>query len=80
MHLSEYKHKSIAIDGYAWLHKSVFSCCVELAMDNHSDKWINYCIRLVEMLLSCEINVYLVFDRSQLPAKLNTELNRHSYR
>ena len=33
-HISSYSHRRIAIDGYAWLHKAVYGCCVELAEPN----------------------------------------------
>lgn len=29
--IKSYRNKRVAIDGYAWLHKAVYGCCVELA-------------------------------------------------
>ena len=71
--IKEYRNRRIAIDGYAWLHKAVFGCCVELATGVESTKWISYCLRLVDMLLDNEILVHMVFDGANLPAKDGVE-------
>jgi exonuclease 1 len=75
-HISLYNQKTIAIDGYAWLHKAVYSCCMELALGEESDKWIKYCLNMIDMLDSNGIIVYMVFDGANLPAKSNTENSR----
>lgn len=79
-HLSEYKGKSVAVDGYSWLHKATYGCCIELATKQPTNKWINYCMGLLEMLLSFNISVHLVFDGCDLPSKLKTDDGRHAER
>ena len=77
--LEEYRNKSVAIDGYSWLHKAVYGCCVELALKQiniKSKKWIQYCINLIDMILYYNITIYMVFDGANLPAKAATEKSR----
>lgn len=66
--------------GYAWLHKSVYGCCVELASGRESDKWLTYCLNLIDMLVSFNITVHMVFDGANLPAKEVTEQHRAASR
>lgn len=79
-HISSYKNKRIAIDGYAWLHKAVYGCCMELATGVDSDKWVSYCLKLIDMLLFNQIMVHMVFDGANLPAKNVTEEARAASR
>jgi exonuclease 1 len=79
-HISSYKNKRIAVDGYAWLHKAVYGCCLELATGVDSDKWVSYCLKLIDMLLFNQIIVHMVFDGANLPAKNVTEEARAANR
>lgn len=79
-HISSFRRQRVAVDGYAWLHRSAYSCTQELALKESSSKWINFCIRLLDMLLEHDIHVVLVFDGANLPAKSKTDANRHSSR
>ena len=78
--VSSYRNKTVAIDGYAWLHKAVYGCCIELATGLESDKWISYCLNLIDMLLRNGITVHMVFDGANLPSKQITETLRASTR
>ena len=78
--VSSYRNKTVAIDGYAWLHKAVYGCCIELATGLESDKWISYCLNLIDMLLRNGITVHMVFDGANLPSKQITETLRASKR
>ena len=78
--VSSYRNKTVAIDGYAWLHKAVYGCCIELATGLESDKWITYCLNLIDMLLRNGITVHMVFDGANLPSKQITETLRASTR
>lgn len=71
--IKDYRKKRIAIDGYAWLHKATFGCCVELATGTECTKWILYCLKLIDMLLFHDIDVHMVFDGANLPAKDGVE-------
>ena len=37
-HISEFKGKRIAVDGYCWLHKSIYSIRNEILDNRDSDK------------------------------------------
>ena len=73
VHISQYRGKRVAIDGYAWLHKSIYSCSIQLATSGESTEWIAFCMRLVDKLLEFDIQVIMVFDGDELPAKKGTE-------
>ena len=51
VNLFELKPKSVAIDGYAWLHKSVFQCGNEFFNNGDITKMANFFIRRVGRLL-----------------------------
>lgn len=75
-HIRNYSGKRVAVDGYAWLHKAVFTCAVELAKGQPTDKWIGHMMSLLKVLLDHQIHTTLVFDGADLPAKQGTEDSR----
>ena len=79
-HISSYRNRRVAVDGYAWLHKAVYGCCMNLTRGIDSHQWIVYCINLIDMLLSFDIEVHMVFDGANLPAKKDTEAVRDASR
>lgn len=79
-HISAFKGKRVAVDGYAWLHKAAYGCCVDLCLGKENNSWIKYCLHFIDMLLSFDIHVYLVFDGAELPAKRVTEVERAANR
>lgn len=78
--MKELAGKRVAVDGYAWLHKASYGCCIDLCTGVRTDRYISYCIVLVKMLLSHNIHVTIVFDGADLPAKRATEDVRGSNR
>lgn len=79
-YLQNFKGKRIAVDGYAWLHKAAYGCCVELCRGEKPTAWMRYFISLVDLLLNYDIVVTLVFDGSALPMKAGTETDRENSR
>jgi exonuclease 1 len=75
-HISYFRGKSVAVDGYAWLHRAAYGCCVDLTTGVENESWIQYCIGYLRMLEAFNITTYLVFDGDELPAKRGTELER----
>lgn len=75
-HLSQFRGKSVAVDGYAWIHKATYGCCVELCLGQKTTQWIDYCMTYVDMLLAFQMRVVLVFDGNDLPAKQGTNDER----
>jgi exonuclease 1 len=79
-HISFYKNRRVAVDGYSWLHKAVYGCCIDMTNGKDNLQWVSYCIYLIDMLLSFDIRVHLVFDGANLPAKKMTEVTRAAKR
>ncbi|CCH58749.1 hypothetical protein TBLA_0A09650 [Henningerozyma blattae CBS 6284] len=78
--LRRYEGQTLAIDGYAWLHRAAFSCAYELAMDIPTDRYLQFFIKKFSMLRTFNIEPYLVFDGDSLPVKKNTEKKRRTKR
>ncbi|CDK26816.1 unnamed protein product [Kuraishia capsulata CBS 1993] len=74
--LEDYRGKTLAVDSYAWLHKAVFSCAMELVRDQPTQKYISYMMRRIDMLRHFGIEPYMVFDGDYLPTKAGTEKER----
>lgn len=70
----------MAVDSYVWLHKGIVSCAIELGLGTPTTKYIDYCKKRVNMFLSNNISVVMIFDGSKLPSKGNTEVNREKRR
>ncbi|KAJ3180067.1 Rad2 nuclease [Geranomyces variabilis] len=80
VHLSNFKGKTIAVDSYVWLHRGAFACALELGTGQHTTKYVGYCMRMVDLLLSNDITPIMVFDGGVLPMKAPTERSRHRRR
>jgi len=78
--LEKYKGKRLAIDTYAWLHKGVFSCSLQLVLGHPTRAYIDYVLRKVRMLQHFDIEPYLVLDGDHLPSKAGTEEERRKKR
>lgn len=78
--LEKYKGKRLAIDTYAWLHKGIFSCSLQLVLGHPTRAYIDYVLRKVRMLRHFQIEPYLVFDGDHLPSKAGTEEERRKRR
>ena len=75
--LSAYKGKKAGIDGYTWLHRSLY-CIGEGILQNPIDitKCINYFTKKLQLLLKNDITPIFVFDGDKLPMKINEEDKR----
>ncbi|CCE62195.1 hypothetical protein TPHA_0C00380 [Tetrapisispora phaffii CBS 4417] len=78
--LNRYSGETLAIDGYAWLHRATFSCAHDLVLGNPTDKYLQFFIKKFAMLKSYNIQPYLVFDGNSLPVKKQTEVKRKEKR
>ncbi|KAE9407894.1 PIN domain-like protein [Gymnopus androsaceus JB14] len=79
-HLSEFSGQTVAVDGYVWLHKGIFTCATELATGKPTHKYVNYAMEKVRLLRHHGVEPYLVFDGGPLPAKKGTEVERQRKR
>ncbi|UOH81722.1 hypothetical protein LQV05_004402 [Cryptococcus neoformans] len=75
-HISEFKGKKLAVDGYVWLHRGAFGCAEDLVKGKKSTKFVEYAMYRVRFLRHHGIEPFLVFDGGPLPAKKGTEVSR----
>ena len=80
--ISEYAGCTAGIDAYSWLYKGLYSCCVEVAQNGHqgSTKYIEYCMRRIDLLQANNVEPFLVFDGNSLPAKEHKNDERRAQR
>uniref|UniRef100_A0A8C3VI13 Exonuclease 1 n=1 Tax=Catagonus wagneri TaxID=51154 RepID=A0A8C3VI13_9CETA len=80
VHVRKYKGQVVAVDTYCWLHKGAVACAEKLARGEHTDKYVGFCMKFVNMLLSYGIKPILVFDGCTLPSKKEVENSRRERR
>lgn len=78
--LEEFRGKTLAIDAYSWLHKSVMSCPVELGRGLYTDKYVNYFRKRIRMLRNFGAEPYFVFDGDKFASKTSIENGREKLR
>ncbi|KAF8921128.1 PIN domain-like protein [Mucidula mucida] len=78
--LSDFEGKTVAVDTYAWLHRAVHTCAIELATDKPTTKYVHYIMERVRILRHHGVEPYMVFDGGPLPAKKETEVSRKAKR
>ncbi|ODQ80148.1 hypothetical protein BABINDRAFT_161127 [Babjeviella inositovora NRRL Y-12698] len=78
--LQRYRGRTLAVDSYSWLHKSLMTCSFELAQGMPTEKYVTYFMRRVTLLEDHGITPYLVFDGDHLPTKAGTERERAARR
>ena len=79
-HLRYYQHKRMAVDGYCWLHKSVYLMTDEIVSNPNSKKYLIYLTRRLDRLLQYNIIPVIVFDGDKLPMKRLEEDERLKHR
>ena len=75
-HLSDYRNKIIGVDGYAWLHKGIYKCGIEVSLHKNIKGLISYFEKKIKYLLSLNIKIVLVFDGADIPLKNRTNKER----
>ncbi|KAM9212772.1 exonuclease 1 [Dugong dugon] len=80
IHVRKYKGQVVAVDTYCWLHKGAIPCAEKLAKGEPTDKYVGFCMKFVNMLLSHGIKPVLVFDGCTLPSKKEVEKSRRERR
>lgn len=79
--LREYSGQCLAIDGYAWLHRAVFSCTYELTHDVPTQKYLQFFKKRIHLLRDIyNVEPYFVFDGDYLSLKADTEKERDKSR
>ncbi|XP_058525752.1 exonuclease 1 isoform X1 [Ochotona princeps] len=80
IHVRKYKGQAVAVDTYCWLHKGAIACADKLAKGEPTDRYVGFCMKFVNMLLSHGIKPVLVFDGCTLPSKKEVEKSRRERR
>ena len=79
-HLSYYKGKKVAVDGYCWLHKSIYLLSEQIFHNPHSKRYLKYLNKRVDQLLRFNIIPIIVFDGDKLQMKKIEEEERQKRR
>ncbi|GAA5848484.1 hypothetical protein JCM9279_006579 [Rhodotorula babjevae] len=79
-HVREWAGKTVAVDGYVWLHRGAYGCAEDLALGKPTTKYVNYAMHRVRMLKHFGVTPILVFDGGLLPSKMGTEDAREAKR
>ncbi|XP_077024579.1 exonuclease 1 [Tamandua tetradactyla] len=80
IHVRKYKGQVVAVDTYCWLHKGAIACAEKLARGEPTDRYVGFCMKFLNMLLSHGIKPILVFDGCTLPSKKEVEKSRRERR
>ena len=80
VHVSAYAHKTLAIDGYAWLHRGKWACAIELCQGIATTKHIDFCLKGLQLMVDHNVKPLLVFDGAALLAKRATDDDRREKR
>ncbi|CAE7169948.1 unnamed protein product [Rhizoctonia solani] len=78
--IAEFSGKTLAVDGYVWLHRGAYACAAQLVKRQYTTKYVDYVMHRVRMLRHHGIAPYIVFDGGPLPAKRGTEKDREEKR
>ncbi|XP_029409978.1 exonuclease 1 isoform X2 [Nannospalax galili] len=80
INVRKYKGQVVAVDTYCWLHKGAIACADKLAKGEPTDRYVGFCMKFVNMLLSHGVKPILVFDGCTLPSKKEVESSRRERR
>ena len=76
VHVSKYRGRRVGIDGNAWLHRGVFSCCMDIATGNlwwkgkgREAPYVEFFVKMLEMLRFFGVVPVVVFDGASMPMK-----------
>jgi exonuclease-1 len=75
-HIRSYSGKRVAIDGYCWLHQSVYTDNCSMAFNEKPLSYIKYMINKTKLLIKYNITPIFIFDGNKIPYKLSEESSR----
>lgn len=78
--LDKYAGQRIGVDASVWLHRGTYACATELFRGMPTTRHVDYCMKLVSLLIDRRITPVLVFDGGSLPAKAQTAAKRRKLR
>lgn len=71
--LSTLSGKTVGVDAYVWLHKSVYCKNMELAINPNSTAYVSFFFSLIYKFLKHNVKLVIVFDGAKNPLKLKEE-------
>ncbi|KAL6721156.1 Rad2 nuclease [Lecanora helva] len=74
--LKKFAGQTIGVDAYGWLHRGTVACAIDLALGKPTNKYVDFSMHRVRMLIHFGVIPYLVFDGDYLPSKATTETQR----
>jgi exonuclease 1 len=78
--LKKFAGQTLGVDAFGWLHRGSAACAVDLALGKPTNKYVEFAVGRVRMLLDFGIIPYLVFDGDSLPSKAVTNAERRKQR
>ena len=82
--IKAYAGKTVAIDGYCWLHQAAYTCAMELVYGRGIAQLVQHCQKKLELFIASNVTPILIFDGARLQMKGNTEderkLNREKHK
>jgi len=80
VNLEDFRNQTVGIDGYCWLHRGAYGCAFELAINQPTKGYVDFCMKRIQMLLHFGITPLVVLDGAPLPAKKGQEEKRRTSR
>ena len=80
VHVSQFTGKCVAVDTSCWLHRAAYCCAFELATGQPTDKYVNYIVKRLRLLLHHGVYPIMVFDGCPTPSKRGTNDKRREIR
>lgn len=80
VHISEFRGKTVAVDGFSWLHKGTYGCAWDLCLNKPTRKYVDYIINRCEALIFHGVTPLIVFDGARLAGKSETNDGRKMQR
>lgn len=78
--ISIYKGRTVAIDGYCWLHQAAYSCAMELVQNPRCgagvEKFVTSCRQKLDLFIAADVRPILIFDGNKLSMKSDVEEDR----
>jgi len=78
--LSDFSGQRAGIDGHAWLHRAAYGCAQDVVLGNKTDRYVNWIMRKIILLMENNITPIVVFDGGPLPMKREEAEKRRASR
>lgn len=78
--MQEFARTRVGVDVYGWLHKGVFSCASKICKGIDTNRYVDFCMHRIRMLIHFNARPVLVFDGAALPMKALTHAERKEIR